>query len=56
MLRMSDLYFCKYALLADWVDSIFPTSLCRYVFSISKYSEIKSLKIVNNFWAGGSGK
>ena len=44
------------AVLADWVDYIFPTSKCRYVFSISKNSKIKSLKLVNNFRAGGSGK
>ena len=40
---------------ADWVDNIFPTSKFRYVFSISNYSKIKSLKIANNFRAGGSG-
>ena len=48
--------FLHRALLADWVDYSFPTSKCRYVVSISKYSKIKSLKIVNNFRAGGSGK
>ena len=34
--------FLHRAFLADWVDNIFPTSKCRYVFSISKYSKIKS--------------
>ena len=29
--------FLHLALLADWVYYIFPTSRCRYVFSISKY-------------------
>ena len=38
------------------MDNIFPTSKYRYVFSISKHSKIKSLKIVNSFRAGGSGK
>ena len=38
------------------MDYIFPTSKCRYVFSISKYSKIKSFKIVNNFKTGGSGQ
>ena len=56
MFRMDDLYFLYRALVADWVDYIFPTSKCRYVFSISKYSKIKSYKIVKNFRAGGSGK
>ena len=41
---------------ADWVDNIFPTSKCRYVFFISKYLKIKSGKILKNFRAGGSGK
>ena len=36
--------FLHLAFLADWVDNIFPTSKCRYVFSISKYSKIKSEK------------
>ena len=48
--------FLHLALLADWVDYILPTSKCRYVFSVSKYSKIKFYKIVNNFRAGGSGK
>ena len=48
--------FLHRALLADRVDYIFPTSKFRCVFSISKHSKIKSLKIVNNFRAGGSGK
>ena len=43
-------------LLSDLVDYNFPTSKCRYVFSISKYSKIKSLTNVNNFRTGGSGK
>ena len=43
-------------LFADWVDIIFISSKCRYVFSISKYSKIKSLKNANNFSAGCSGK
>ena len=34
--------FLHSAFLAYWVDKIFPTSKCRYVFSISKYSKIKS--------------
>ena len=34
--------FFHRALLADWVDNIFPTSKCRYVFSISKDSMTKS--------------
>ena len=48
--------FLNLALLADWVDYIFLTSKCRYVFSVSKYSIIKSLKVVDNFRAGCSGK
>ena len=48
--------FFNLALLADWVDYIFPTSKCRYVLSISKCSKIKFLKIVKIFKAGGSGK
>ena len=43
-------------LLADWVDNIFPTSKCQYVFSMLKYSQIKSLKSVHNFRGGDSGK
>ena len=44
-------------LLAYCVNYNFPTSNCRYVFSISKYSKIKSLKKnVNNSRAGCSGK
>ena len=50
------LVFLHRNLLADSVDNIFPTSKCRYVFSIWKYSKIKSYKIANNFRAGGSGK
>ena len=37
--------FLHRVLLAYWVDYIFPTSKCRHVFSISKYSNIKSLKM-----------
>ena len=48
--------FFHSALLADWVDNIFPTSKCRYVFSISKYLKIKSLKVAINLRAGGSGR
>ena len=48
--------FLHPAPLVDWVDYIFPTSKYRHVFSISNYSMIKSLNIVNNFRAGGSGK
>ena len=33
--------FLHRALFADWGDYIFPTSKCRYVFSISIYSKIK---------------
>ena len=46
--------FLHLVLLADWVDYIFPTSKCWYVFSISKYSKIKSFKNVKIFRAGGS--
>ena len=45
--------FLHRVLLAYWVDYIFPTSKCRYVFSISTCSKIKS-KI--NCRAGGSCK
>ena len=38
--------FLHRVILADWVDQIFPTSKCRYVFFISKYLKAKSLKIV----------
>ena len=38
--------FLLRVLLSDWVDYIFPTSKCRYVFSISKYWKIKSLKML----------
>ena len=34
--------FLLLPLLADWVDYIFPTSESRYMFSISKYSKMKS--------------
>ena len=34
--------FLHRAISADWVDNIIPTSKCRYVVSISKYSKIKS--------------
>ena len=48
--------FLHCALLADWVDYIFPTPQYRYSFSISKYSKIKSYRIENNLRAGGYGK
>ena len=48
--------FLHRALWAVWVDYIFPTSKCRYSFSISKYQKIKSYKIANNFRDGGSGE
>ena len=41
--------FLHRALLADWVDYIFPTSKCRYVVSLSIYSKIKSLKNCEQF-------
>ena len=43
MFRMSDFYFC--IVICDWVDYNFPTSKCRYVFSISRYLKIKSKKM-----------
>ena len=36
--------FLHRAFLGDWVDNIFPTSKCQYMYSISKYSKIKSEK------------
>ena len=47
--------FFHRAVLDDWVGNILLTSKCRYILLISKYSKIKTLKIVNNFRTGGSG-
>ena len=57
---ISDDMSCSFiyrGLLADWLDNIFPTYKCRKVFSISKYSKIKTeKKIAKKFRASGSGK
>ena len=48
--------FCHSALLVYWVDNVFLTWKCWYVFFTSKYSKIKSFKNANILRAGGSGR